>query len=178
MTVVTCMGVYFTLRDDGIVSFAMLFLSIFILIGLGAIIGVIYQLLAMFNPVVEVAFSNVVVELGETVDVAWEMSGNANRISELKLDIVGTESATYRRGTDTHTDTKEFIRIPIVTTTDSSEMQFGSTSIEIPGNTMHSLDGPNNKILWTVEVKGDIKWWPDIGDTYCFFVRPPSSYHS
>lgn len=169
---ITWMIVYAVVRDEGIFSFPMLFLSLFVVIGIGTVLGFIYQLMALWNPVVEVAFSEAAVPIGDTVDIAWELVGNGSRLSKLKLAIVGCEQATYQRGTDTATDTKEFVRIPITETSDPEEICFGSTTLQIPSHTMHSFDARNNKVIWKVEVKGVIPWWPDVNDTYTFYVRP------
>lgn len=163
---------YTVIRDEGLFSFPMLFLSLFIIVGIGIVLGFVYQLMAMFNPVVEVAFSEAAVPIGDSVDIAWELVGNASRLSELKLAVVGCESATYRRGTDTVTDTEDFVRIPIVETSNPDEISFGSTTIQIPAGTMHSFDANNNRVIWRVEVKGVIHRWPDINDTYTFYVKP------
>lgn len=162
------------IRDEGLFSFPMLFLSLFIAVGIGIALGFIYQLLGLWNPVVEVAFSEAAVPIGDSVDIAWELVGNVSRLAELKLAIVGSESATYRRGTDTVTDTKEFVRIPIVETSQPEEIRFGNTTLQIPSDTMHSFSAQNNKVIWKVEVKGVIRRWPDVNDAYTFHVTPRS----
>ena len=171
---ITWLIVYTVIRDDGLFSFPMLIISLFVVIGLGLVLGFIYQLMALTNPVVEVAFSEAAVPIGESVDIAWELTGNVSRLSELELAVVGYESATYRRGTDTVTDIAEFERVRIASASKAEDIRFGSTTIQIPAGTMHSFQGKNNKVVWKVEVKGVIHRWPDINDNYTFFVKPNS----
>ena len=149
-----------------------LFLIPFVLIGSGLIGYWLYVFMTLFNPKVEIAMSNGAVPIGGEVDLAWEVIGNANRIRNLKIQIKGQESATYRRGTSTYTDTETFLEIPVVATSSKDDIQFGSTTIAIPNSTMHSLDAGDNQIKWTVEVHGDIPLWPDITESLSFRVTP------
>jgi hypothetical protein len=149
-----------------------LFLVPFVLVGLLLIAGAFYSFIALFNPVIEIAFSSAAVPLGGNVDIAWEVQGKAERISKLSIEIHGQQTATYRRGTDTITDTEIFEIIPLATVTDFQEIAFGSQTIEIPMDTMHTFEGDNNSIKWQVVVLGDIAWSPDIYETYEFRVTP------
>ncbi len=149
-----------------------LFLTPFVLVGLGAIGYWVYVFMTLFNPKVEIAMSNGAVPIGGEVDLAWEVIGNVNRIRNLKIQIEGIESATYHRGTSTYTDTETFLEIPVVETVEKSEIQFGSTTISIPPTTMHSLDTGENQIKWVVKVQGVIPLWPDITESLGFRVTP------
>jgi Protein of unknown function (DUF3592) len=168
-------GISWTIFLNGLFNrewFTVAFLLIFV--GIGAIMfyAAFYNFLRLFNPTVSVALSNGAVYPGETVDLAWELVGRVSRIRELRVSIIGEEVVTYVRGTNTSTDRKMFQRIPIASVTSDEEKRFGSASITIPPNTIHSFDAPNNKIEWSVEVHGTIAWWPDIRETMRFAVRP------
>ncbi|MFO0939430.1 MAG: DUF3592 domain-containing protein [Pirellulales bacterium] len=152
--------------------FAMLFLLIFVIIGAVLIVMAIYKLLQCFNPIIEVALSNGAVTPGETVDVAWETTGRFDRIRQLRLAIIGEEVVTYIRGTTTSTDRKIFQRIEIASVSDAESKKFGSASVTIPMGTIHSFSAPNNKIQWSIEVHGDIAFWPDIHETMQFAIKP------
>ena len=149
-----------------------LFLVPFVLVGIGMIVFFFHSLLAMFNPKGEIAMSSGAVALGQSVDLAWEFSGNVRRFRNLKIELAGTESATYRRGTSTHTDKSVFRTIPIIDTTNHSEMDFGNQTVNIPASTMHTFEADNNSVVWTVEVHGDIALWPDVKFSFPFRVKP------
>lgn len=161
--------------EEGFPIFTTLFAIPFVLIGLGGFGFCLYALMAMFNPTIEVALSNGAVGLGEHVDVAWEVKGNAASIRRLSIIVQGQESATYRRGTDTITDTETFKKIEIVVTENTDEIQFGMTTIQIPADTMHSFDGGNNSIRWLIQVHGDIPRWPDVNQSMEFRVKPAAA---
>lgn len=152
--------------------FAVAFLLIFVGIGAIMLYAAVHQFLKLFNPTVSVAISNGAVCPGESVDLAWELVGRLSRIRELRVSIIGEEVVTYVRGTNTSTDRKIFQRIPVACVTSDEEKRFGSASIAIPPNTIHSFSAPNNKIEWSIEVHGEIAWWPDIRETMRFAVRP------
>ncbi|GIW97163.1 MAG: hypothetical protein KatS3mg111_0496 [Pirellulaceae bacterium] len=149
-----------------------LFLTPFVLVGLGLIVGVGHQFLSLWNPIVEIGISNAAVPLGSQVDVAWQTEGNVARIRRLVVSIVGTEKATYTRGTSTYTDTEVFLTIEVANTEAPEQMRFGTATVTIPIDTMHSFQANNNEIVWTIRVKGDIARWPDINEEFPFRVRP------
>lgn len=152
----------------------LLFLTPFMLIGLFLLIMSFYTFLKLFTPRVEVALSTGAVSLGGEVDIAWEVVGRTGRLRSLKLEIQATQTAVYRRGTDTITDTEIFELIPVGDVTRQDEIRFGSKTVRIPERTMHTFEGTNNKITWSVIVHGEIRWWPDVFDSFPFRVKPTS----
>lgn len=160
------------IQDQGWLSFPGIFLTVFVLVGAGLIFASLYAFLILFNPTVSVALSSGAVAIGETVDIAWEFEGNTGRIADLTIEMVGKETAIYRRGTSTSTDHKEFQRVPVVKTSDPATIQFGSLSLQVPADTMHTFLAVKNKIEWTIEVRGVIRWWPDVSESLPFYVKP------
>ncbi len=158
--------------QGGFAILPLLFITPFILIGFAIAVGALYAFAAIFNPTVELALSTGAIERGGTVDVAWQLAGRTSSVKSLKVTVEGEESATYRRGTDTITATNIFCTIPIAAVTDAQDIEFGSETVAIPGNTMHTFTADRNKISWRIVVHGDIPFWPDIKETYEFRVKP------
>jgi hypothetical protein len=94
------------------------------------------------------------------------------KLRQLEIVLEGAEEATYRRGTDTKTDRAVFTTIPIAKLNDPARLQQGWTHVTLPADTMHSFAAPNNKITWTLRVRGEIPKWPDIDDEYPVHVAP------
>jgi len=109
-------------------------------------------------------------EPGATVTVAWSFRGSAGRIRRLEIVCRGKEAATYRRGTDTRTDTETFAEIVLVDT--AMETARGSAELHLPEDTMHSFDAPHNKIQWSLSLHGTIDRWPDVNDEFPLSVQP------
>lgn len=151
-----------------------LFLLPFIFIGLLLLLGIIRTVLSLVNPRVTIALSSGAVPLGDAMDVAWEVAGGWSRINKLSINIVGQEWARYVQGTDTRTDQSPFACIEVVSTAKFDEIPFGTRSVTIPRQAMHTLDLPNNKIQWMVRVHGHIAWWPNVEEDFPFRVAPPS----
>ena len=147
-------------------TFFTIFLSIFLIVG-AVLIGVaIHAFLAIFNPTIELHVTTALPALGETLDVRWHVVGNASRIEELRIDLVGLESATYRRGTDTTTETHEFARFQLAHTADWFEIADGAGSVVISAGAVPSFTGRNNKIIWEIRIAGVILRWPDLADQF------------
>ena len=147
-------------------------MSIFVLVGIGTIIGVIYQFLALFNPKTKLTLSSANIPLGSMAHLKWEIIGAVNRVSELVITLNGREECRYRRGTKTYTDKNTFFTFEIASMADPSQMSFGEVGFAIPAETMHSFEADNNKIIWSLNVKGDIKRWPDISDAFDITITP------
>lgn len=152
--------------------FETLFMTPFVLVGLGMIVGAVYYFLALSNPQARLTVSRSAVRLGESLEVQWEMNRDCSRVRSLRLELEGREEATYRRGTSTSTDRSVFARIVPIDTTDPAQIRAGTARLGVPSDTMHSFKGSNNRIVWTLRVKGDIPRWPDIDDEYPIQVLP------
>lgn len=149
-----------------------LFIIPFVLVGLAIIVGVIYSFLAMFNPRPTLTLSRGRLPLGSTAKVSWRFSGNASKLQNLTITLKGVEKATYRRGTDTHTDEESFCEQVIFDSPQSYEFASGETEFTIPTDSMHTFEAGNNEIVWSLHVAGDVPMWPDVNATFPISVTP------
>jgi hypothetical protein len=152
--------------------FLMVFLIPFVLVGLALIGGVFYTFLAAFNPRPTITISPGSPRLGTRLRVEWRFAGRAGRIRHLEIALEGFEKASYRRGTDTHTDRESFASFELVSTSVDWEIARGSAEVEIPEDTMHSFASSNNAIVWSLFLHGDIPSWPDVSETFEVEIRP------
>jgi len=152
--------------------FLTVFLVPFVLVGLVLVGVVIHSLLALANPRITVTVLASRLRLGDSVRIAWSASGRVERLRRLRMVLEGQEKATYRRGTDVHTDTRTFRTIPIAELHESSGMRNGEAEIAIPADTMHTFKGQSNQILWHLKLEGDIPRWPDVSDEWELEILP------
>ncbi len=152
--------------------FMAIFLLIFQIVGVALLLSVPYQLLALANPRPAITLGRGIIPLGGAVPFEWQLVGAASRVSHLTITLLAREEARYRRGTDTHTDRREFHREVLADTSDTMSVEHGNGTIRIPASTMHSFQSSNNKIVWTIEVKGEIRRWPDISEAFDITVGP------
>jgi hypothetical protein len=57
-------------------------------------------------------------------------------------------------------------------TSDLVEIASGQVGLIVPGDTMHSFKADNNRIIWSIEIRGDIKRWPDVKESFEVEVTP------
>jgi hypothetical protein len=151
-------------------AFFAVFSGMFVLVGAGLVAYASYLFLAIFNPRIELYVSEGLPALGDTLAIRWKIVGSASRIRALKIELLGCERATYRRGTDTTTDTHVFERIRIAHTDDPREIAEGTGSVVIPADAVPSFVADNNQIVWAIHIAGDIPRWPDLEDVFALYV--------
>jgi hypothetical protein len=161
-----------TVRDPHAPFFAKLIVGILGLCGLGLIWAVFHQFLALFNPTVRLTASGQAIRLGSPLRLEWMVEGRAAKLHRLRITLEGREEATYRRGTDTHTDRNIFSRFVLLDTDEQARIATGDETFTVPANTMHSFEGRNNKVLWRLHVAGEIPRWPDLDDEYPMTILP------
>ncbi len=145
---------------------------LFGLVGAVLIVCCVYFFLALFNPQPIVIVSSEAIQPGLPLGVGWQLDGRVESITHLRIDLEGREQATYRRGTKTRTESEVFAKVPVLDTTDHQAMRSGREKLTIPRGTMHSFEAENNKIIWTLRVHGDVRFWPDIKDAFRLVVIP------
>lgn len=149
-----------------------LILGVMLLGGLIGVAGVVKGFLGLWNPRVRLGMAPGALQLGATVALKWELDGDATRLQSLRILLQGTERATYRRGTNTSTDSAVFDKIVVAETTTVSDMRVGQIEFLMPEFTMHTLDLPNNKVQWVIRVEGSIPKWPDLEEEFPVTVLP------
>ncbi len=150
-----------------------IFLIPFVLVGVLLLISVPYQVLALANPRPKLRLAHSGVPIGGSTALEWSFEGASGRLRDLKIVLEGTESATYRRGTRTHTESRVFERIAVLTSTPGMLLGRGSVDLEVPADTMHTFEGSRNQVTWTLQLHGSIRRWPDVMAQYPFVVLPP-----
>lgn len=149
-----------------------LFLTPFVLIGLGLIGGVFYSLLKIFSPVADLEPVTGTLSPGKSALLRFRIRGNVRRIRRLTITLTAREEARYSRGTSTYTDRHVFHEQTLLDTGDTRQMESGEIMSVIPDGTMHSFDAPNNKIIWSLKFNGAIPRWPDMDDEFVLNVIP------
>ena len=150
----------------------LLMVVIFAFFGIILIAGVVYQFMAMFNPLACLRLSAGHVSLGDRLTVDWEISGHVDRLDRLTLTLTGKETAQYRRGTRTYTAERTFHKMELAGIDEPSAMKQGRAELAIPADSMHSFRGDSNQIVWSLTLHGDIPRWPDIKETFEILVTP------
>ena len=151
------------------------FLSIFALVGLGAVGAVAHAGLSLFNPSVEVRVEPGVVRPGETARVSWRVTGRVGRLRRLRVSVRGEERATTGGGEDSTTHAEPFAEVDLFAAdlpgSPGGPIE-GSAEWAVPADAMHSFKADHNEIAWAIVVHGVIRRWPDVSDEHAIEVRP------
>ena len=152
--------------------FLTLFLTPFVAVGIGMILHVFYRILACFNAAPILTLAPAEITLGQATQLKWKTLSGEHKLSHFAIYLVGEEEARYRRGTDTVTDTSIFYEQALIDTKDPRKVRRGEAEIVLPSDTMPSWKSSNNAIKWSLRVRGEISFWPDIKDNYEVTVLP------
>jgi hypothetical protein len=152
--------------------FMAVFMIPFVAVGVGVIGAFIHQLLALSNPRPRVTVNTQTLPPGGTLQLSWEMTGRVHALRDVKIYLEGREEAMYRRGTDTRTDREVFSTLKIFQSDQPGSFAAGSARLTLPRPLMHTFKSPNNQIVWSLRVKGEIPRWPDVDEEFAFTVLP------
>jgi hypothetical protein len=152
----------------------MLFLIPFVAIGLFFAGAVCYFFLAVFDPRPHLTVSPGAVPLGGTLQVEWNLTGRVGVLQNLRLSLQGREEAASGAGRS-ETATSIFANLEIASVTTPREMRSGRACVTVPARLVPSFAGRHNKIIWAIQVHGQIAYWPDVDEEFPVTVLPPPS---
>lgn len=153
-------------------TFTTLFLVPFVLVGIALCLGVVHGVLALRNPRPRLVMSNATLGPGQRSELRWEFTGAAQRLANLRVTLKGVEHATYQVGTDTRTASEDFHEQVLADLPAPLCQGGGHATLAIPATAMHSFESRHNKIVWQLELVGEIARWPDVKETYPLVVLP------
>jgi len=149
-------------------AFCFLGIIPFVLIGLFLAGSTVYYFLTLFNPRPELVLSCHPLSPGRTADLSWTITMNAGAIKKYRIYIEGREEVEYDDSKDKHT----FFTMNIIETENLYEIEKGKVTFTFPEDTVHSFKSEHNKIVWSLHVSGEIKYWPDINEEFELTVLP------
>ncbi|MEN6405552.1 MAG: hypothetical protein ABFC77_03680 [Thermoguttaceae bacterium] len=152
------------------------FLIPFVLIGIGLIVFFFRKLLvaAGIGPTL-MEISDHPLRPGQSYRLFLSQSGRL-AINALRVWLVCEESATYRQGTNTRTETQEAFRQPVFVRErfqiDSGQPFVAEFDLNVPAGAMHSFKAEHNEINWSVVVEGDMARWPNFRRSFSVVLYP------
>lgn len=154
----------------------LLFPVVFGLVDIGILCGVVYHILAIFNPRPAAEISPGNIRPGTGVSLRWDINGNTARISKLTVTLQCRKVTTQTTGSGKGRSTK-VVKTPLYTdeliaTDNDFEIQRGTASFTIPDNRPVSRPGNSSGIEWLLLFHGDIARWPDLKQELPFIVYP------
>lgn len=115
---------------------------------------------------------------GQCYDLLVSQAGRL-QMNSLVVFLVCEESATYRQGTDTRTETRRVYEKELFRR-EKFEIRHGLPleerfQMDIPVGVMHSFKSEHNEVAWKVVVKGDVARWSNCERCFQIVVYPGRS---
>lgn len=156
--------------------FLAIFVSPFVLIGIGLIVFFLRQLVVTtgIGPTL-VEISDQPLHPGGQYRLFLSQTGRL-KMNWLELLLVCEEETTYRQGTDTRTETERVCQKPLFR---REQLEVAGSrpfevecQFEVPAGAMHSFKSGHNEIAWKILVKGSPVRWPDFERSFPVIVYP------
>jgi hypothetical protein len=154
-------------------AFGLIFLAIgLVIIG----VGLAPVLAGMKVPPPELSISQQAARVGETFTVAYRQTFKKPvTVTRITLEWVFRETATYRRGTDTITDTHENrldgVQHPSQTFA-AGDVFTEERRFTVPTNGIHTFVSSNNTLRYFVRLRVELPGWPDVREEHEIRVLP------
>lgn len=160
--------------DDGFII-AVIFIGLFVLIGIGLLALAVYETLRLFlvgDTTMKV--SRETISPGDRMAYRILQKGKFP-ISEATVRIICRETIRYQRGTDTITEHND-LWSQIVNEQHNIMAPDGGTLLEgdfvLPQEAMHSFEASNNEVGWILQLRLRLPDRPDVCDDFPFRVEP------
>jgi hypothetical protein len=115
--------------------------------------------------------------VGQQVELHVAQEGSGLRVAEFEVVLLCEEQATYRQGTDTITDKKLVVRLPLLKQThfqvDRDRPFEARGTLALPADAMHSFKAANNALVWKVRVRAELENGLDFERDHVVLVLPP-----
>jgi hypothetical protein len=146
--------------------FLTIFITPFVLIGIGLLVLVGSTFLNLFNPRMQLTVNSTTIPLGGTLEASWGFTGSSSRVQRFKLTLEGREETTQGHGKNRRTNTKVLVSLPLTDTADPRQIGQGRATVEIPGDQKPSQNEENPKVVWKLKAAGEIPRFPDFEEEY------------
>lgn len=155
--------------------FLIVFITPFMLVGLGLLGALVLAVLALFKPRLRLT-PVCTARAGAALRIKWDAGGRESALRGLRISLEGLEYATVvrRTGKGSQGTRREsvFYRATLLDT-EGRPARPGTVAGEIPPALPHSLEiGPDAGILWRIRVRVKTGGTPAIEETYVLRVSP------
>jgi Protein of unknown function (DUF3592) len=168
---ITWVGLLFVIQDKA--WFALLFLSLFVLIGLALIWFTIHSFFGLFSPRAHLRLSHTPVALGESGELSWEFTGRIDKLRDLHLVIEGRDERDEGSGKNRRTHTNTFYTADIGHFTNINDLKSASVLCTIPTGHLPTDTEGGERVIWLIRLKATVEFGADLNDEYPLTVVAP-----
>ncbi len=155
--------------------FLVLFMIPFMLVGGVALFVAIASLGALRNPIPALQSTPGQPRLGSPWRLEWDLPVGSERLRDLRIELIGEETATFRHGKNSSTARQVFFHQTLDHAEHPSEIRSGATTVTLPTTVPPSWKFGRHAIVWTLRIHGSIRLWPDVNDSIPLNVLPAAT---
>jgi hypothetical protein len=161
---ITWVGVFFVIKDKA--WWVLLFLSLFVLVGLVFIWATIHSFFGLFSPRARLRASHAPVALGESVELSWDFTGRIDKLRDLYLILEGRDERDEGSGKNRRTKTDVFYTADIAHLTNPNDLKSGTVLCTVPTDHLPTDTEGSERVIWFVRLKATVEFGADLNDEY------------
>lgn len=152
--------------------FVLVFLSLFVIIGLFLFFLCLGTFMQLFNPKLNITLSPGILAPGQKASVVWEIVGKSQKVKHLTFSIRcgEMEKRNSSGGKKTVSKGKGLYDQTIAEIEAAGELGSGSFTFTVPADALATLSSDDYKRYWQIRGQGTIDLWPDIRESHEFKV--------
>ena len=151
-----------------------LLISPFALIGVLLLAGIPYAILQIFNPSVDIEYSDTSIATGDTTTIGWRVNGRASRVRTLTVSVTPTFLQTNqgtKRGSSSAQHPMRGKTFELFTTDNPQRISKGTASIKIPSLEELNTPTPLGSTHLEITIRLKIPWYPDAQDSVTIALK-------
>jgi len=161
---ITWVGVGFVIQDKA--WWVLLFLSLFVLIGLALIWVTIHSFFGLFSPRAQLRASQTPVALGESIELSWEFTGRVDKLRDVHFILEGRDERDEGSGKNRRTKTNVFYTADIAHLTNPNDLKSGTVLCTIPSEQLPTDTEGSERVIWVIRLKASVELGADLDDEY------------
>lgn len=149
-----------------------LFSAVFVLVGAGLALVVLYKLLALFGPGCAVTLEQAHLEPGLETQISWSLTGAVRSLTRLTLELEERQvELTHQRNSTVTTVVRQ---LTLFEGERRVDFERGSAMLSIPDDALASFEKRSSARHWVLLVRGAIPMRPDLAQEYVLWVHDPA----
>lgn len=154
--------------------FESLFFAPFVIIGILLLINIFYQLMTLFNPNTTITINSSSLHPGGHYRLNFYTDGRTDLLTSFSITLVGKSIEKIQKDKATTLKETVFYEGKIYQQDNGEIIPYGLADFDLPEDIKPSAIQGNIEIKWVINVKGKIRFWPDVDNEYPVKVAPLS----
>lgn len=150
--------------------FNTLFMVPFVLVGLGMLVLSAYMFFGLWSPKIHILVPQLRFAPGNAYSCKWTVDGAYSKIQSLEVSLQAEEKIYYNSGDDRSSKDRTVFSERVFQSNQNLRSASGEFEVSLPVACMHTLDTPDTKLVWSLQVKADVAGLPDVKENIVIYV--------